>query len=120
MDILALLTQQHRQIEQHFADADYDAIVSGLRDHDRIEREFLYPVCRDAGLDPSLIDHAEQEHLYVSQLVGRLAAGEISVLGALQTNVEEHVREEETELFNQVRSKISPDQLAELGRSAVR
>jgi hemerythrin superfamily protein len=133
-DAIELLMQDHRKVQKIFKDFekskdDMDDAEKGemvrqgcmeLKIHTQLEEEIFYPAARDAIDDEDLVDEAEVEHASAKQLIDELEGMEpgddmydarFTVLGEY---VNHHIKEEEHELFPQVK-KAKLD-LEELGR----
>jgi iron-sulfur cluster repair protein YtfE (RIC family) len=98
-------------------------ICDALDLHMRLEEEVFYPEVRSTG-DPELnkqVDEGEREHAGVKEKVARARTllGDDGALEetmtAIQGDVDHHVREEETEMFPQLRSVMSEQRLGEIG-----
>jgi len=135
-DAIALLKEDHRTVEKLFSDfesAKGDGrkqtlarrICLELTVHTMIEEEIFYPKC-DGKIEEDLLKEAYVEHDAAKLLIAEIEAGDgkdddffdakVQVLGE---EIEHHVREEEKELFPQVRkADIDLDALGE--RLAVR
>lgn len=119
-DALSVLERDHRLVERFFADFDQAApqqldpigrrICKMLRVHTRIEEEMFYPAARNALRDAQPIDRAEAEHANAKDLISEVEARTadapdyVDTVRRLQALVEAHVREEEGELFPQLRA----------------
>lgn len=122
-DAIALLKQDHRTVSQLFeefekADEEEQAAIAQrvcqlLTVHAQIEEELLYPQAKEAleGEEESedLVNEAEIEHGSARELIAKIegmSSGDdhfkatVTVLGEY---VKHHVKEEETELFPQLR-----------------
>jgi hemerythrin superfamily protein len=130
-DAIALLKEDHRSVEKLFSDyetAKGDGrkqtlarrICLELTVHTTIEEEIFYPAC-DGKIDEQLLKEAYVEHDAAKVLIAEIEGGEgkgddffdakVQVLGEEITH---HVREEEKELFPQVRkAEIDLDALGE-------
>jgi len=130
-DAIALLKEDHRAVEKLFSgfeSAKGDGrkqtlarrICLELTVHTMIEEEIFYPAC-DGKIDEDLLKEAYVEHDAAKLLIAEIEAGEgkgddffdakVQVLGEEITH---HVREEEKELFPQVRkADIDLDALGE-------
>jgi hemerythrin superfamily protein len=130
-DAIALLKEDHRAVEKLFSDyetAKGDGrkqtlarrICLDLTVHTTIEEEIFYPAC-DGKIDEQLLKEAYVEHDAAKLLIAEIEGGEgkgddffdakVQVLGEEITH---HVREEEKELFPQVRrADIDLDALGE-------
>ena len=95
-----------------------EQICQELKVHTQIEEEIFYPAVRDNCEDcEDILDEAEVEHASAKQLIAEIeAAGDdhfaarVTVLGEY---VRHHVKEEQNELFPEVRK--SEMDLADLG-----
>jgi hemerythrin-like domain-containing protein len=128
-DAIALLEQDHREVEamfEQFEQLDSKAekaalaarICLALTVHATIEEELLYPPAHDE-IEEDLVDEAIVEHNGAKQLIAEIEAmkpgehlydAKVKVLGEY---VKHHVKEEENEMFPQLRS--SDIDLQELG-----
>jgi hemerythrin superfamily protein len=120
VDAISLLEADHRQVDDYFdqfEDASTDEekkalateICLALKVHTQIEEELFYPAAREATGDGDLIDEAVVEHAGAKILVAQIEAmqpgqdlfdAKVKVLGE---QVRHHVREEEEELFPDMR-----------------
>jgi len=128
-DVIKLLEQDHREVEDLFAKAEsttgaakqqiVSRIASELTLHAEVEESIVYPAMREAGLD-DLVDEAEEEHQKVKDLVAQLesmdgSTGEVDhVLTELKGDVQHHVQEEESEAFPKFRSAVEQETLQTL------
>jgi hemerythrin superfamily protein len=130
-DAIALLKEDHRVVEKLFSDYETAKgngrkqtlarhICLELTIHTTIEEEIFYPAC-DGKIDEQLLKEAYVEHDAAKLLIAEIEGGEgkgddffdakVQVLGEEITH---HVREEEKELFPQVRkAEIDLDALGE-------
>jgi hemerythrin superfamily protein len=130
-DAIALLKEDHRAVEKLFSDYETAKgngrkqtlarhICLELTIHTTIEEEIFYPAC-DGKIDEQLLKEAYVEHDAAKLLIAEIEGGEgkgddffdakVQVLGEEITH---HVREEEKELFPQVRrADIDLDALGE-------
>jgi hypothetical protein len=119
-DAIALLEQDHRDVESWFGayeDLEDDVakldlarrICLALKVHTRLEEEQFYPPARKATKDNDLIDEAVVEHAGAKNLIAEIESmrvgdplydAKVKVLGEM---VKHHVQEEEDELFPEVR-----------------
>jgi hemerythrin superfamily protein len=121
-DAIALLTADHKAAKALFvayarlAEDDDDrkeALVLRICDeltmHAQIEEELFYPAVRRAIDDDALLDEARVEHTTVKELIAQLMemlpdddlySAKVKVLAEY---VEHHVKEEEDEMFAEVR-----------------
>lgn len=129
---LTLLQQDHKMVQELFdkfektRSEDKKAgiaaqIVNELRIHAQIEEEIFYPAAREAIKDTDLLDEATVEHQSAKDLMaqiegegpdGELFEAKVKVLGEY---IKHHVKEEQNELFKEVRKAKGLD-LNELGQ----
>jgi hemerythrin superfamily protein len=130
-DALALLRTDHQAVQQLFQQFEKtrsedrkaalaERICNELTVHAQIEEEIFYPAVREAIREEDLIDEATVEHQSAKDLIaqiessgpqGELFDAKVTVLGEY---VNHHVKEEQNEIFPQVR-KAKLD-LKELGQ----
>lgn len=85
------------------------------------EENAVYAMMRDCGLKEAA-DHLNHDHGYVKQYffdLGEMPKDNpawLTRLRAFRAMIEEHMREEETDLFPRLRGQLSPDQNAHLTR----
>ena len=131
MNALELLISQHRDVEEIFAeiesadDADsktkaFQKLADSLAIHSAIEEHQFYPAVKAQRTEELLFESAE-EHLGIKRVIADLMKldakdetfdAKIKFLKDLFMN---HIEEEETELFPQVKSLMDEDRLEELG-----
>lgn len=117
-DAISLLKADHaaaKQLFDQFEKARNDSqklaqnICRELTIHTTLEEELFYPAARDATEDTELLAEAEVEHASAKDLIVQIEEGgpddelwdaKVKVLGEY---VKHHVKEEETELFPEVR-----------------
>ena len=123
-DATELLTKDHKEVKSLFrqyeglAEAEAPAgeretlarlICQLLTVHATIEEEIFYPAVRKAMDDGDLLDEAEVEHASAKELIAQIESmkaseplydAKVKVLGEY---IDHHVKEEEGELFPQVR-----------------
>ncbi len=133
LDAIALLKQDHREVEDLFArfeKASGDAqkrelaerICLELSVHAKIEEEIFYPAC-EGKVEEDLLKESYVEHDGAKMLVAEILAGSPedgfydSKVKVLQEQVEHHVEEEEKRvegLFSQARkAELDMDALGE-------
>lgn len=131
LDAIELLTNDHRTVEQLFGqleaatgEAARDAaeeIVRELSVHAVIEETVLYPAAREALEGEELVDHSLDEHQQVKELLTQVDGKPADdpetrrVFGEIKSAVEEHVEEEEGQLFPQLRGQLDEERLKQLG-----
>jgi hemerythrin superfamily protein len=136
MDAIQLLTADHDEVRglfEQFRQAneaeDMDRmkelqkqIFSELETHTRIEEDIFYPAVRETDEEEitETVDEGIQEHHVVKVLMREIedvsgADTYQAKMKVLMENVEHHAGEEESELFPEVREKMGPERLEELG-----
>jgi hemerythrin-like domain-containing protein len=134
-DAIALLKQDHREVEQlfkRFEKAGENAhrtkgalvasMIEALSRHAAIEELVFYPaIRREVPKQESSVLEALEEHHVVKWLLSELEALDPAAerfdakATVLIESVRHHVKEEETELFPKVRERIERRRLVELG-----
>ncbi|OKI85348.1 hemerythrin domain-containing protein [Streptomyces sp. CB02414] len=133
-DVVAELTTDHREVEELFGKIESlspgdeqrkkyaDQAVIELVRHSVAEEAYLYPAVReflpdgDRVADKEIEDHAEAERT-MEELEG-LEADDPEfdrLIGELMAEIRSHVRYEEDNLFPQLRSATTEDELMKLG-----
>ena len=130
MDAIKLLKQDHRDVEEQFADFEKARsddkkqkiamqICGMLTVHAMVEEELFYPTVKPEIKEEELIDEAQVEHNSAKQLIAEIEAGRAgdemweAKVKVLSEYIKHHVKEEESEMFPQV--KDTDLDLAELG-----
>jgi hypothetical protein len=134
-DAIELLKQDHRAVEQLFkqfeeleddqdaAEQVIESACAELKIHDKIETEIFYPAVREAAEKEEiedLLDEAEVEHDSVRELIAKLEGMDPTDekrhahFKVLTEYVKHHVKEEEKEMFPQVK-KLTQLDLKALG-----
>ena len=138
-DAIAMLQEDHKRVQQLFEDFEdaheeeddataqeiAEIAIAELQVHAALEEEIFYPALREQIEDEELIDQAEVEHQSAKTLMGQLKdmpaedpkfAATFKVLAEY---VRHHVKEEEGEIFKQVKkAKVDTQELG--GRLAAR
>ncbi|MGI8776823.1 MAG: hemerythrin domain-containing protein [Acidimicrobiales bacterium] len=135
MDAIALLRNDHREVERLFKQFEKagpnahktrrqvaDRIVKELSVHAAIEEQVFYPAVREAvpETDDDVLEGLEEHHIVkwtLSEVDGMDPEHErfVPKMTVLIESVRHHVTEEEGELFSTVRGAMTRKQLAELG-----
>lgn len=128
----------HRMVEQLFR--NYYSAASGaqrrgvvellireLSKHAALEELMVYPLARQVLPDGArLVDEHLGEHMAVKQTLAELDGlreddeRTEELIAQLRRDVEEHVREEETEFLPKLREAVDERQLDELGQALVK
>jgi hemerythrin superfamily protein len=137
-DVIEILTHDHREVEQMFAEleplsrATGDAERSRRRDlldqvtielvrHSVAEEAEVYPAVKEKVSDAEA-ERAKQEHAEAEQTMKRLEGlrpddpSFDTELATLMREIREHVAEEEGQMFPHMRQVFSQDELVDLGR----
>ena len=129
-DALELLESQHRQVEELFdrlseltpRDREFNQLLAEVGDalavHASIEEQIFYPAVENRQTE-KFLEQAVEDHLQVKRVLATIlqnsrsqdVAGELEELAGL---TEEHVIEEEMELFPKVRKLFDAAELREL------
>jgi hemerythrin superfamily protein len=130
-DAIALLRADHQLVQELFDKFEKtraedrkaalaEQICNELTVHAQIEEEIFYPAAREAIRDEDLIHEATVEHQSAKDLIAQIEASDpsdelfdakVKVLGEY---VKHHVKEEQNELFPQVRkTKLDLKELGE-------
>ena len=137
MDALTLLKADHEAVETKFAKfetlgpralkskaAVVADVIEALSVHAAIEEQVLYPAVRDrlADEEGQVLEALEEHHVVkwtLSELDGMSPDHERfdAKFTVLMENVRHHVKEEEDELFPQVRHAFTRTELADLGEA---
>jgi hemerythrin-like domain-containing protein len=135
VDAIAYLKSDHREVERLFkafekaGDKAYrtkrklvDDIIRELSKHTVVEEQFLYPSARRLVPETTdqVLESIEEHHVakwLLSELLGMDPADErfVAKVTVLIENVRHHVKEEEHDLFPQLRQNLSKKELIELG-----
>ena len=132
MDAIELLKQDHRKVEQIFAEIEkskhgrdrlFTELATELTVHAEIEEQLFYPAVQNAKQTHDLVLESFEEHKQVKMVLADLEKTDKSTdtwlagLKVLMEDVQHHVKEEETELFPKVKDKVlSKEELEDLGR----
>jgi hemerythrin superfamily protein len=134
-DAVTLLTEDHRTVEQLFADYErglqgpeakrqvVDQIIRELSVHAAIEEVYFYPAVRKALSEGGeLVDEGLHEHQEVKETLAALEdmdpadAAYDRKVASLIADVRHHVQEEEGEMFPKLRAALGAEQLVDIGR----
>ena len=134
IDALKLLKQDHEEVEQLFEEFDragdrahktkekiVRSLIEDLAKHAAIEEQIFYPAVRElTGEDDAVFEALEEHHVVkwtLSELDGMDPEDERfdAKVAVLKENVLNHAKEEEREMFPQVRKALTPAELRMLG-----
>ena len=133
-DALKLLKEDHdevRNLFERFDDAGERAhktkakivrqLIEELARHSAIEEQIFYPAVREITGDDDTVFESLEEHHVVKWLLSELDGMDPQAerfdakVEVLKENVLHHAKEEEREMFPQVRKALSPADLRDLG-----
>ena len=132
-DVVGVLTHDHREVEELFADIEVTTDAKKLREltdqataelirHADAEEQYLYPAVRqhvpggDALVDKEIEDHnTVEEALKTLEKMDTSDPQFMTTFRQMSNEVRAHIKEEEEELFPQLREHATTDQLRELG-----
>jgi hemerythrin superfamily protein len=134
IDALKLLKQDHEEVEQLFEEFDragdrahkskekiVRTLIEDLARHSAIEEQIFYPAVREiTGEDESVFEALEEHHVVkwlLSELDGMDPEDERfdAKVAVLKENVLHHAKEEEREMFPEIRKALTPAELRTLG-----
>src|SRR3954470_19747123 len=132
-NVIAMLTEDHNKVKKMFK--EFEGLKEGKGDqrkqdlaqqicqeltvHTMVEEEIVYPAAREEIDEEDILDEADVEHASAKQLIQQIQKmkpgddhfdATVKVLGEY---VNHHVKEEQTELFKQMRQ--AKMDLADLG-----
>ncbi len=132
-DVLDLLTQEHREVEdlldqlsmpgtREFDPRDIaDVVIASLVRHSVAEEMYVYPAMREYLDDgEELVEHDIVEHQQLEESLKELEGLEpedkrfVEVVDQLRAILADHVQDEEEEQFPRLRERIPADELVEL------
>ena len=136
-DVIEVLTQDHREVEEMFAKLEsmgpattdaqrkrrkdlVDQVTIELVRHSVAEEAEVYPAVQDK-LTKREAERARKEHAEAEQTMKRLEGlepedeGFDAELATLIREIREHVKEEEGEMFPRMRAVFTQDELDKLG-----
>ena len=131
MDAFNLLKADHRKVEELFSQLEsasgqakmrvFEQIKMELELHTHIEEKIFYPALEKPKQTHDLTLEAYEEHDVVKKLLQQMSKAKSATeewqaqAKVLQENVEHHVEEEETELFEKAEAALSEEQIEALG-----
>jgi hemerythrin superfamily protein len=137
MNIIDLLKEDHRKVEDLFAKVEetdsekqhlqlFEKIKTELETHTQIEETLFYPALEEHEDLKDMVLEAFEEHKQVKTLLREISAlaegsekldAKLKVMGE---NVEHHVGEEEDEMFPKVEELIEEQELERLGEEMLK
>ena len=134
MDIYSLIKKDHQEVANLFRrlkaaegfSETSEQLFAQLREelelHAHAEERVWYPALREAEGTPELVEEALDDHELVQDLLDELAASRMDdeawneKLEVLDEYVEDHIEEEEGDIFDVARQLFSVAQAAELAQ----
>ncbi len=130
-DVIDLIMDDHREVERLFEIMKsrpdqrlntLPVVTALLIAHSRTEESAVYPVAQDE-IASDLVEHSQEEHIAVEQLLERLQATDVeseefdTLLDQVVESVNHHVEEEESSVLPAMRDELDEQRLDELGRA---
>jgi hemerythrin superfamily protein len=130
-DPIAMLKRDHREVDAMLKELaaskkpgakrrkTTERLVAAFMQHAQIEEKLVYPLVTEyVGRDEE--QEAETEHTLARDGLAQMAdlvdeGGFGAAVAMVTAGIKHHVREEETEIFPDLKSKLDRDELAELG-----
>ena len=134
MDIYSLIKKDHQEVASLFRrlkaaegfSETSEQLFAQLREelelHAYAEEQVWYPALREAKGTQELVEEALDDHALVQDLLDELAASRMGneawneKLEVLEAHVEDHVEEEEGDIFDVAHQLFSAEQAAELAQ----
>ncbi|MBX7174573.1 MAG: hemerythrin domain-containing protein [Pyrinomonadaceae bacterium] len=131
MNITELLTEDHRDAESLITQLEgggdretFTKLKNALILHTQIEEDIYYSALEDFEETEEFIEEARQEHNDIENTLDEMGSTEIpsdefqELLFQLKESVEEHINEEENQLFPLSESLLGIETLEEMGEKA--
>jgi hemerythrin superfamily protein len=131
-DILSLIEADHRKVDSLFAQMEtanteqmytcFNEIYKEFTLHVEAEQMVFYPAMQEFEETQEFIEEAEEEHedarvlLEEMKAIGPADPEFKSKLMELKESIQHHVQEEESEIFEAVRSCMEPEMLMDLAQ----
>jgi len=134
VDVLTLLKDDHNEVKKLLDELDattergvktreelYSKLTTKLQAHEAIEEEILYPALKEHPKAKDLVLEAYEEHHVVDMVVEEIDGLPFddetwgAKLTVMKENLEHHIEEEETDMFDQCRTVFDKDELEALG-----
>jgi hemerythrin-like domain-containing protein len=134
MDAIGLLKEDHDKVKKILSDLEsttergvktreelFTKVKHELEVHEAIEEEIFYPALKEHPKAKELVLEAYEEHNVVDMVMREIEGVPFddetwgAKLMVMKENVEHHIEEEESEMFEQARDVFDRDELEELG-----
>ncbi len=122
-NIFEHIKREHREVESlleqlsgSYDRSTYDLLNQSLQAHMKAEEETLYPAME--GQEGEMVQHAQEEHGQIRQLLQQLKqeGGASSVLSQLTETIQDHVQEEENEMFPRAQQMFDQGRIEQLSQ----
>jgi hemerythrin superfamily protein len=133
MKLWTLLKHDHQEVDKLFAQIKksdggdkqaklFEKLRQKLELHTKVEETHLYPVLMKHDQTKDMTKHAIEEHGEVKKLLKEMSALSVgddqwtALCQQLQTGIEDHVAEEEKEIFPAAEEALDKTKIDEIGR----
>jgi hemerythrin superfamily protein len=134
MDAISMLKEDHKKVKSLFRDFERasgdgrrqklaQAIIKELSVHAALEEQIFYPAARETlDSDDIVLESLEEHHVVkwtLSELAKMTPADERfdAKVSVLMENVRNHIKEEEEQLFPEMRERLGRKRLQEIGEA---
>jgi len=132
MDIFSLIKQDHQEVASLFTQLRnakgsralcaqlFTQLKEALELHAHAAEQVFYPALKEDDMTQEIVEEAMEDHELMAELLEELAttpkgsAAWNETLQMLEENVQEHVEEEESDLFEAAHQLFSKEEAAEL------
>lgn len=134
MNAIKLLKDDHDKVKKMLAEGEetteraektrsevFAKIKEEMLIHERIEEEIFYPALKQHPKAKEIVLEGFEEHHVVDEIMGELEATDVTdeqwgaKFKVMKENIEHHIEEEESEMFDQARQVFSDEELEQLG-----
>jgi hypothetical protein len=135
VDALKLLEEDHKLVKRLLADGEetteraeksrselFAQLKRELTIHEQMEEEVLYPALREISKSRDIALEGYEEHHVVDEILSELEQTQPSdetwaaKWKVARENLEHHIEEEETEMWQAARREFTADELADMGK----
>ena len=121
-DIEQLETADEQTAPYRSKEDDFKKLKTLLNIHTRLEEEVFYPALAEFAETSILIQTSYDEHQVIDELLSDLSGIDpiseewLEYIAVLKDNLDNHIAQEEEELFQKTKTLLGEKKLAELGR----